>query len=511
MRLYALVFTALLLAPLAAPVAAPVHRPAGDVLVFDNGVIVVAVPARRPFPAFWWWLKGHNETVYSAFYFGIAEAWIPPEAPFRHGLLFARGDFARQVVGRMRERGFGVEEDVLRGLRVLVAAAPAAALGNASELLRTVDEVLEKLDLLGKGEALPKATAKLKSALERLRDVLEEICEEGPSDEASSSLKEALREVRAAAREVMASLIAQARIVGEVMRKLALIRPMPFLVPFSALNWRFVGPKNITDSRGRVVGIAFSFVAESAKAPVFDRFEKIVIRCRLYAVNVTESVGNSTYVITRSELKNDIVIVGWRWGWDRLVRVLGRDAELVSRYLTPKLVLISYFTVGGPLGRVPAERIEAGESELIYAEASRVPGFRGRVIVAGKAFPTTVEAEESFTGEVVFLAENATVAGFYRFVPYAKVIRGNETGTVPVEGVFWITRRHLWVFLAYPYFNGATLEHDPSIGAVAAAEGTPQAAPSQQAPTPSLDSRIALAAAAALLTALLLLVSRRRL
>jgi len=83
----------------------------------------------------------------------------------------------------------------------------------------------------------------------------------------------------------------------------------------------------------------------------------------------------------------------------------------------------------------------------------------GREVRAG----TRVGLKKLF--EVRFLSENATLAGWFRFVN-ASIVRypNGSVEVMPVELAYLRAGRTLHLFLIYRYFDGGTLEHDPSTG-----------------------------------------------
>jgi len=107
------------------------------------------------------------------------------------------------------------------------------------------------------------------------------------------------------------------------------------------------------------------------------------------------------------------------------------------------------------------DNLESGYLDMI----TRRDGFRGRISTENMTVNSSGEHEGVFKRYIEFISENATIAGFYKFVPAAKAIYSDgSVEMLRVYGVFWTVHRHLLVFLVYPYFNGAVLEHDPSIG-----------------------------------------------
>ena len=262
----------------------------------------------------------------------------------------------------------------------------------------------------------------------------------------------------------------------------------PFL-PFALCNWSLEGPLNITDSAGNVIGVEFSFILEGRPRHMsfpwsmmrwsFLGKGDIIIRNRIYYVPVNETVGNQTYTVTRAELKNDIVIKHWMWNYDILNKSLGNLTKFIPK-LKPKLILISRFT----LGNYRHEEFDDIMKGMCFGSGFSMSGDveveHGRFRIS---MSRTVNREFEFDmnrsgfmsfPELVIKSTNSTIAGFYRFIPYASVKYNNTVEKVNVSGVFLVTDRRLMVFLVYPYFNNGSLEHDPSIGVETGASESPE-------------------------------------
>jgi len=63
-----------------------------------------------------------------------------------------------------------------------------------------------------------------------------------------------------------------------------------------------------------------------------------------------------------------------------------------------------------------------------------------------------------------FEKQNATLAGFFKFVPKALIRDGEDVTVVDVQASYIPAGHHMRLFLSYPYFGNKTLEHDPSLG-----------------------------------------------
>jgi hypothetical protein len=66
-----------------------------------------------------------------------------------------------------------------------------------------------------------------------------------------------------------------------------------------------------------------------------------------------------------------------------------------------------------------------------------------------------------------FQKSNATLEGFFKFVPQALLrdpINGTAVSTVDVTASYLASGGHLSLYICYPYFGNYELEHDPSLG-----------------------------------------------
>lgn len=428
-------------------------------LTLDNGVIVVKVPIKKAFPMYFWWIKGQNETIYASKYLAIAEIWLPPFSPFNHREMFKRGDIDECIM-KIRGHGFGRYAEIVEKTGKLIGElARLIAVRKYSSALEIVDELISEFKDV-------KGAENIIVILYRIRDLLIEL-ESNPKPEFIKEIMEEIKNLSRAFKDFHGWSKARIEAYKKLMMKIYRIRFMPFLIPFAALKWEIDGPYNITDTEGNVIGMSFSFISKEAKIPGFKKFDRIEIRNRLYAVPVKEYVENQSYIVYRGEIKNDIIIEGWKWNIDKLIWILGNYSHILLNYTMPKLVLISHFNIGFKYDlRILEELID--ESGYITNIANRASGFRGLIKTGVITFESDKEFEGVFKDKIEFMPEieNGTViAGFFRFVPYAYLYYPDgSTETINVDGWFWIRNRHLFTFLIYPYFNNATLEHDPSVG-----------------------------------------------
>ncbi|MGB9684201.1 MAG: hypothetical protein ACPL1Z_04635 [Candidatus Bathyarchaeales archaeon] len=260
----------------------------------------------------------------------------------------------------------------------------------------------------------------------------------------------------------------------------------PALLPFSACTWNLTGPDSVTREDG-VSYIAFNFTL--VKAPqIFDFTEgNVVIRCRFYATDATESAhGLYNYTVKAGELKMDLVIQNWEWNIDKLNDLFEYLENL--GYTVPKLkaglalwvdmaslnitklstaeqdVETTPPTLPESVANATLEPVEvnSGVSDIV-AGGQRIQ-VRNKVSSETTALNVRTRLHERF--RLRFAKESQTLAGFFDFVNTAVVINSttSETSVVNVTAAYMAAGNHLRLFIGYPYFGSNILEHDPSIG-----------------------------------------------
>jgi len=95
------------------------------------------------------------------------------------------------------------------------------------------------------------------------------------------------------------------------------------------------GPEKVTRDDG-VSYISFNFTLVKAP-PIFDFADgNVIIRCRFYATDATESAhGLYNYTVKAGELKMDFVVQNWEWNIDKLSDLFEYLESL--DYTVPKL------------------------------------------------------------------------------------------------------------------------------------------------------------------------------
>jgi len=242
----------------------------------------------------------------------------------------------------------------------------------------------------------------------------------------------------------------------------------PFFFPFSQGKWELTPIQEIKAKDGTLVGLAFAFILTESKDPSFEFAEEnIMIRNKIFFDPVKMQVEENEVILSKAELKSDMIISNWKWNWDTFIGALeGPTASLPE--ITPKLVLSAKFNVrsvseGNLINIMNEERDDISGVDQDSLEV--MVRVRERIMVVGKIDKEDEISATNGLPKLEILAERGTMAGFFKFDPRATIIYEGQgtTGSVEVKGVSWVAN-DLKAFLIYPYFGGNTLLHDPSIG-----------------------------------------------
>lgn len=259
----------------------------------------------------------------------------------------------------------------------------------------------------------------------------------------------------------------------------------PYL-PFSACRWTLTDVENIT-AEGNVIGVAFAFklVGVPWFLPRLQFAENnIMIRCRFYYVPVTEMVDGHKTTVNAGEMKMDLVIENWKWNLDTLkpfMKELKERGIEIPEGRTGLALWINLASIN--LTRIPitpeeAETVEdASTTSEMMVENNTVPVAENK---------TETEDEKPITAQKRFFehyrirfskAKNDTIlAGFFKFVASAKITNpSGYTRLINVTAAYIEAGAHMRLFIGYPYFDGGTLEHDPSFGLEVEETMTPEA------------------------------------
>ena len=381
-RQLCLLMAFLLLAPAIASLAAPGlasaqgepyrHRRVEGWLLVETDVVALALNERRPF--FAWWYVRENETIYVAHYKSLIEyyAWPNTSLLSPHAWMAA---LARRLVEEARLTP--EELDIMPLLAELTDKIMALHVPVSADELEEIEDLLEELeeaisDL--KEAASAAGEEELVHELEGLEAELAEIgalvdqLEENPRDH--KALMELKREagrlrhawyhccgrLRKAERRHLKERFKALKDLMKEAAKAKLFHPPVFA--FAEGKWELDGPHDILAPNGTVIGIWFTYKLVEVHNPAFKFAEgNIMIRCRLYFEPVRESVDNLlNYTVRRGELKQDFVVLSWRWNVDLLKEVyeaLGFENVTVSPEQTGLALRLELLTVNASGARLP--------------------------------------------------------------------------------------------------------------------------------------------------------------
>lgn len=247
----------------------------------------------------------------------------------------------------------------------------------------------------------------------------------------------------------------------------------PYL-PFSACQWNLTGPTEVT--RGDVQYLSFNFTLVKVPFPNLQFAENnVIIRCRFYYTPATEDVDDLyTYTVDAGELKMDLIVKNWTWNIDLIEPLLKELSEHNIEVPIRKAGLALWIN----LASIPIEKINLAEEDIettdgnieassitstMYVEGARVGVVQNKTLTEQEQ-PMTAQARLRERFKLRFERGNATLAGFFKFVPKAITRDGENTTLVDVKASYIPAGHHMRLFLSYPYFGNKTLEHDPSLG-----------------------------------------------
>jgi len=247
------------------------------------------------------------------------------------------------------------------------------------------------------------------------------------------------------------------------------------ILDFQRCNWTLSGPESIT--KGAKSYLSFNFTL--TEAPLgFDFAEgNIIIRCRFYYTDATESVDNLyNYTVKAGELKMDFVVNHWEWNIDKIRPLLTAINTALKEYNITipegRAGLASWINLASvDLSKLAnatndPEQIEGISTTTDMIVEDRRINVRPNKILTGEyESPINVSKGPHEHFKLRFARQDRTLAGFFKFVASAKVT--NSTGYSelwPVKASYIEAGNHMELFLCYPYFGNRTLEHDPSLG-----------------------------------------------
>ncbi|RLI12613.1 hypothetical protein DRO33_02390, partial [Candidatus Bathyarchaeota archaeon] len=292
-------------------------------------VVVVAVHEHKPLVV-WWYVKD-NTTFYVADYRGLVEYYLIENASLLRLNATARAlleelkeelrERMTQLVDLVRELG----EDLMGlyvNITMLTPISPPEFVEELIEeterLIAVLDQVSDIASSMGLDEVVKEA-GELRRTLNDLLSALRAFKESpsaGKLRECISLAKKALREYWSLLSAVVYSRYCRrGRPAEEIESLLRELHPPLFL--FAGNKWEIEGPGNITSPDGKVIGIWFAYKLVGVRRPKFRFLEdRLMIRCRLYFFPVEERTEGLNYTLIRGELKQDVVVLEWKWNID---------------------------------------------------------------------------------------------------------------------------------------------------------------------------------------------------
>jgi len=455
--------------------------------VFTNGIITVLVVGNGTKPMFIWWYNKDNTTAYVFKYDGLAEIWLPT-AQFKHVFMFNDSEDYKEQLHNLIKNATGGEtarevlEDISDGINKLMKLRLVDEKGKVN--IDAVNEALSIIqDLKNKVNNLPQDLNDLKTQLLNKLNNIQTQLENLKNNPTISDAMRIKMEIASLISDTVKILTDRIKMIVEAYTAIVMAFKHPFYFPFDAAKWSLIGPENITDNNGKVIGMQFSFNLTEVHDRRFKFAEgNILIRNRFYFVPVQEKINNQTMNITRAELKSDIIIKHWDWNLYEAIKHKPDNKTIEPLILNilsmfkPTLVLKAHFTA--PL--MPSDPYkdfnillqQGGEDEVeIGNEEVETHGEHGLKLGINMENDTKIEEHEINRVKMpglVIKTSGGLVGGFFRFVPNATVTYPNGTKEiVPVKGYFILHGKHVTTFLVYQYFDNGTLEHDPSIGITA--------------------------------------------
>jgi len=249
----------------------------------------------------------------------------------------------------------------------------------------------------------------------------------------------------------------------------------PFFLPFSTSKWDLISNmQEIKTQDNKVIGLAFAFVLQETTNAKFDFTEgNILIINRIYFVPVEEKLGESGILLSRSELKSDIIISNWKWNFDIFMNCLGEFSDEVLD-VSPKLILSTNFNVRSMNEENRFNIMNEERDEILTYSEHRKLGAQLQIGKRTIGLSGAIDEEDNIVAtdglpKLKISIKESIITGFFRFNPKATVfprtnIDDEHSMFEDVGGIFWAINGILKIFIVYPYFNDGQLRYDPSIG-----------------------------------------------
>ena len=217
---------------------------------------------------------------------------------------------------------------------------------------------------------------------------------------------------------------------------------------FHSAVWNVSNIIPIKTNNGKKIGMSFEFKLVKSNEPGFIFAENnIVIVCRLYSVPVVENVSGVLYNLTRNEMKIDFRILKWNWTVNPFRKYNCSIGEGLALWIN-----IASVNSTGKFARVNVTARSKNFLKVINIFKNNTKGYEKLLKIPGKFMR-------------IDMTSKSGLVGFFKFVNTALVTYPNgTTKEVSVSASYLENGGMLMLYIGYPYFDGGSLDHDPSIG-----------------------------------------------
>lgn len=254
----------------------------------------------------------------------------------------------------------------------------------------------------------------------------------------------------------------------------------PPLFNFASGIWNLTEISNITSTEGEIIGLTFLYKLTKVQNPKFKFLEdNLMLRCRFYYVPVEEQMNNIIYTVTRAELKVDFILNNWEWILDSINQTLENQFNITINGVEGLALWIDISSLNSTKLRQIGETID--EAAIDMERASAKASILTNINAVGEGVNVNVNVKINATMKLEkplitprkigapiklkFISEDRTIGGFFKFINTAKITYPNGTErNIDVKASYLEAGGLLRIYLCYPYFDNATLQHDPSIG-----------------------------------------------
>lgn len=481
----------------------------------ETDVITIIFPRDGRKPTFLWWYTNDNSTIHVVHFSGLIEhvmlrevryfKWNCAVSPKNIYSILASSKISdlqtRIKIGDFVNKHCFSLLSKIKSL-ILIVSMTKPSKDDVVSQLKFILNILEDLINYLRRLNFNGIADEVKSFHKEIKQLIQSLS----SSQITSQLKQRIIELLDDLKSLIIKVICKSvenklRKLNETLREVEFLAQEwatewhpPFL-PFDSCKWELSEVEEILDENGKSIGLTFSFKLVKAPPPFQFAEDNIIIECRLYFTPVEEKIetnnGTVTYTVNRAELKMDLIIKNWKWNIRHGFLLDSRLSKLNISYISLKPSLSLWIKMTSfNLRRVNIDLLPF--LSTIDTSASLTSNFMVQVqemmrikpvVNDSDTEPLTVKPSISVKGSMIkinpvkfkMLTDEGVIAGFFKFIPNATIMYHNgNVVTVPVRASYMKSLGCIMLFLSYPYFNGGSLKHDPSIGVDIKVEESPQ-------------------------------------